>query len=220
MTTTHTLTASVPSGTDLRWLTFDRAPGGYHTPGQFVTLEMGEHKAFFAIASSPGQPLELLVKEDGDAALAVTALQPGDTVAISDAMGQGFGADKTRPRPLVCLVNGSALAAVRPVIQAEVDAGLPRPVTLLLGVLSPDRQPFADDLARWAQAGVDVQVVVDAAHEGWSGAVGFVQNIARDLDLVRDDVAVVLCGVPAMQAHASELYQQAGLDPAYVLTNY
>ena len=218
--TTCTLTRSLPSGTQLRWLTFDRPPEGYREPGQFVQVEIGGGKAYFAIASAPGRPLELLVKEDGDAALALAGLQVGDTIEVSSAMGEGFGASATHPRHLVCLVNGSALSAVRPVIEQEVQAGLVRPVSLLLGVLTPDRQPFADDLARWAREGVAVHVVVDPAHEGWSGLIGFVQLAAQELGLVRDDVAVVACGVPPMQDHAAELYREAGLDPSFFLTNF
>ena len=217
---TYTLRRSLPSGTQLRWLTFDEAPGGHTEPGQFVSADLGGSSSYFAIASSPGEPLELLIKEEGDAALALTALKPGDTLEASDALGDGFGAAATRPRPLVCLVNGSALAAVRPVIAAELAAGLPRPVHLLLGVLDPARQPFVDDLAAWAEAGVDVQVVIDRPSDGWTGPVGFVQLLAQQAGLVRDDVAVVLCGVPPMQAHATELYETAGLDPAFILTNY
>lgn len=217
---TCTVTRSEPSGTDLRWLTFDRAPGGHTEPGQFVAAEVAGESSYFAIASSPGDPLELLVKADGDVGTTVAALRPGDTLTVSDAIGEGFHAAATRPRPLICLVNGSALAAVRPVIQSELAAGLPRPVTLLLGVLSPDRVPFADDLRRWAAAGVAVEVVLDAAHEDWQGAVGFVQTIAQAQGLLRDDVAVVACGVPAMQEHAAALYADAGLDAAYFLTNF
>lgn len=216
----YALTRSLPSGTQLRWLTFDRAPEGYTEPGQFVAIELDGSKSYFAIASAPGQPLELLVKEDGHAGMALAGLQVGETIHASEAMGGGFGASETHPRPLICLVNGSALSAVRPVIERELGGGLTRPVTLLLGVLSPDRQPFSEDLARWAQAGVDVHVVVDAALPGWSGLVGFVQIAAQELGLVRDDVAVVACGVPPMQDHAAALYQQAGLDPKFFLTNY
>lgn len=216
----YTVIRNEPSGTDLRWLSFDRVPSEHTEPGQFISAKVGEADAYFAIASSPGQPLELLIKASGEVGVQVAALQPGQVLEGSGAIGKGFRAAATRPRPLVCLVNGSALAAVRPVLEAECAAGLPRPVTLLLGVLSADRVPFADDLARWADQGVDVDIVLDKAAAGWTGSVGFVQLVAEARGLMRDDVAVVCCGVPPMQKHAASMYAEAGLDSAFFLTNF
>jgi CDP-4-dehydro-6-deoxyglucose reductase len=217
---TYTVVRNEPVGAQLHWLVFDRAPVAYVEPGQFVAATVAETQAYFAIASSPGEPLELLVKRVGDAAESVCALGPGDSLEATDALGKGFGAAATRPRPLVCLVNGSAISAVRPVIEREVSDGLPRPVTLLYGVLSPAHRGFVDDLGRWATAGVHVVEVLDEAFDDWEGAVGYVQHHAMELGLIRDDVAVILCGVPPMIAAATKHYTAAGLAPEWLLTNY
>lgn len=216
----YTLMHNLPSGTISRWLAFDRAPDDHAEPGQFVAVSLDGDQAYYAIASSPGEPLELLIKVEGEVAEKLAALEPGATIEATDALGAGFGAAATRPRPLVCLVNGSAIAAVRPVIEAELNAGLPRPVSLFLGVLAPDRTAFADDLARWSERGVDITVVVHSEAEGWEGEVGFVQHAAERGGKVRDDVVVILCGVKPMMDDARELYVAAGLDPAFLLTNY
>ena len=76
------------------------------------------------------------------------------TVVTSEAKGSGFPLESVDGRPLVVLVNGSGISAARPVIEAEVTAGLPRPVHLYYGVLTPDRRSFLADLERWANAGV------------------------------------------------------------------
>src|SRR5690606_19786240 len=124
----YTVARNEPAGTQLRWLTFREVPAGYTAPGQYLLVEQGEGEpAMFAIASSPGEPLELLVKEQGDTALALAASAPGVAVAASEVLGGGFGvADDGRT--LIALVNGSGISALRPVIRREVSRGLPRPV--------------------------------------------------------------------------------------------
>lgn len=217
---TYTLARSVAAGTHLRWLTFAEAPPGHSRPGQFVAATMGERQGYFAIASDPGEPLELLIKAEGDPASAIAALPEGATLEGSEAMGSGFPMERGGDRPLVCLINGSAMSAARPVIRAELDRGLPRPVHLILGVLSPLHIPFGREMRLWAEAGVDVTIVVDQPADEWTGPVGYVQDVAEGKGLVRDDVAVLLCGVPPMQDAAVEQYAKVGLDPELILMNY
>lgn len=216
-----TLTANEPSGTGLRHLVFDRPLDGFTRPGQFVTVHVQGHKpAYFAIASVPGAPLELLVKVQGDAAEALAAMVPGDAVEISEPIGNGFPIPADDDQPLVLLAAGSGLSAVRSVIEAEVAAGLPRPVTLFYGVYTPAHRAFVDRLAAWEAAGVDVRLVYSDPVPGWTGATGFVQGAAAEAGFVRGDVTVVLCGFPQMVAEAKAAWLEAGADPERVLVNF
>ncbi len=219
---TATLTEVLPDGIGLFRLRFAHVPEGYAVAGQFVTAGVGDGKpSFFALASSPGQPVELLVKRQGEMAERLCALQPGATVEMSDAMGKGFDLSATEGRELVVLVNGSGISAARPVIQAEVARGLPRPVHLFWGVLSPAHRAFAADLERWANAGVQVTTVVDPACPAtWDGARGWVQDVASERGLIRDDTALVLVGVKPMVEAATALAAQAGMPPECVVTNF
>jgi NAD(P)H-flavin reductase len=218
----YTLVSNQPSGQRLAHLRFQEPPESYVHPGQFIAVQavdgVESSPAYFAIASSPGEPLELLVKGQPGLADALATLRPGQTVTASPAQGVGFQARSTLPRPLVCLVNGSALSAVRPVIrEAMLDA---REVHLLLGVLSEAHVPFGDEVLAWEAAGVLVHLVVDATAPASRHPRGFVQDHAAALGLIRNDVAVVLCGFPAMQADATARYLAAGLAPEFVRVNY
>jgi benzoate/toluate 1,2-dioxygenase reductase subunit len=213
-----TLTSNVPGGEGLRVLTFGHVPEGYTRPGQFVTATVGEHKAgFFALASSPGEPVTLLIKGVGELSEALCALEPGAMVEMSDAMGKGFPV--TGDGELVILCNGSAISAVRPVIEAELDAGLPRAVHLYFGVLVPAHRSFLADLERWGNAGIQVHTVVgEPEGTGWTGATGFVQELAAAHGLCRANVELVLCGVPPMVEAAKAQWAAAGCTQ--VLTNF
>lgn len=215
------LTDNQPAGLHLRLLTFDRALPGYTIPGQYTVVQPDGHdKAFFALASVPGAPTQLLIKAQGHTAEHLCSLEPGARVPMSDAAGKGFVLPPGGPLPLVVLATGSGISAVRPLIEAEVDAGLPRPVHLLYGVYTLEHCSFPSRLTAWQEAGVAVHLVLSDPPEGWTGASGFVQQAAEALGLVRDDVLVVLCGFPDMVQHAKQRWQAAGLAPKRLLTNF
>lgn len=218
---TYTLVDRLTAAKQLELLRFDRPPQGYAEPGQFVIIGAPSHSpSYFAIASSPGEPLELLIKDQPGVAELLCALKPSESVEISEAQGPGFRAAETRPLPLICLVNGSAMSAVRPVIRAEIQRGLPRPVHLLYGVLSPAHLAFASELKVWQESGVRVEVVLDKPHEQAPYPSGFVQDRAEAMGLIRSGVAVVLCGVPPMIDDARARYAAVGHDPELVRLNF
>jgi NAD(P)H-flavin reductase len=214
------LVSNGPEGILIRKLTFDAAPEGYERPGQFVTAAVGELKpGFFAIASSPEEKLELLLKQSGETAQALAALEPGAAVSVSAAMGNGFALERTVGRELVILVNGTGISAVRSVIEAELAAGLPRAVHLFYGVLSPAHRSFGEDFERWETAGVAIHICLCNPEET-SGPMVFVQHCAQKLGLVRADVSVVLAGVRPMCEEAKELYSAVGCPEDQVLLNF
>lgn len=218
---TLTVTANQPDGAVLRRITFDHAVPGHVVAGQFVTVQIdGIKPGFFAIASSPGQPVELLVKPAGPAAEHVAGLLPGAVVSVSDGMGKGFGLDLGDTRPLVVLVNGSGLSAVLALVEDELSRGLPRPVHVLYGVLTPAHAAYPERLDAWQKAGVDVELVLDAPVDGWDGPTGFVQHRAQARGLVSAGNVAVLVGYPGMIEETRRLFAEAGAAPEQVRTNF
>lgn len=208
----------------LRQLTLDRSLEGYERPGQYVLVEVAgyEEPGLFAIASSPGEPCVLLVKEDvGTVAEALVRMGPGERLRLSEVQGPGFPMERVEGLELVVLVNGSGISAVKPLLDAEVRGGLRRPVHLYLGVMSVEHRAFPWALEEWANAGVRVRTVVDrSGAEGWYGAVGYVQEVARADGLLRPDVGVVLVGLPIMLEQARALWEEAGVPAGRILVNF
>jgi sulfhydrogenase subunit gamma (sulfur reductase) len=207
-----------PEGTVLHHLFLDLVLPTYDRPGQFVSVFAEPRPAFFAIASSPGEPVELLVKAEGAVGTPLAEAQPGSRLHVEGPMGNGFPISRIGDLPLVLFVNGSGISAARPVIRAELGR---RPLTLLYGVLTPDRRAFAADLEAWANQGVSVHTVVERPEgTGWTGHTGFVQDVAAELGLVRTGVGVLLVGVPQMIDHVRALYAAVGTPAEHVLVNY
>jgi NAD(P)H-flavin reductase len=209
-----------PAGTLLRTVELDLLPDDYDRPGQWAKVAIGEIEAPFAIASSPGEPMLLLAKAFGPAGNALCAAVPGTPLRVGPASG-GYAMARVAGLPLVLLASGSGISALRPVVQTEVRAGMPRPVHLLYGVMTPSHRSFLADLERWGNAGVKVHTVVDSpANTGWTGATGYVQDVAEELGLVRPDVGVLVAGVPAMIDAARTKWMAAGLPADRLLVNF
>ncbi|MFT7518080.1 MAG: NAD(P)H-flavin reductase [Kiritimatiellia bacterium] len=216
----YTLSETTVISARVSLLRFAEIPNEYSIPGQFLAVSVQDAKpSWFAIASSPGEPLELLIKAGGTVADSLCAMQVGEVATAGEAMGKGF-AIQDRSRPLVCLINGTGVSAVRPVIRAELAAGLPRPVHLLYGVHFAEDFAFVDDMTAWKAAGVSVVQIVGAGGGDLQGLRGWVQDHAQGLGLVQDDVDLLLCGVREMAQAALALYSDAGLAADRVLTNY
>lgn len=204
------VTTNEPAGTQLRAVAFDLVPDDYVLPGQWAKVKVGDLEAVFAFASSPGEPLLLLVKDLGPAGNALAAARPGDVIEVGEARG-GFPMERVAGLPLVLLAGGSGISALRPVVWAEVKAGLLRPVHLLYGVLTLEHVSFRADLQRWQDAGVDVTLAV---------AEPFVQDVAEQRGLVRADVGVVMAGLPPMIDAARAKWTAAGAPPDHLLVNF
>jgi NAD(P)H-flavin reductase len=212
--TTLTLTARHEDAVDLVHLVFDAPVPGHDHAGQYVVLTLPEGaRGTFALANRPGEPAELLVKRGGEAADALAALPFGAAVSVDAARGPGWGVPDGAS-PVVLLVNGSGLAAVRPLIHELLASPAPRPLHLFFGAISDAHVPFRADLDAWASAGVDVRYVWDHA------PVRFVQLAAVEAGLLRPPAVLVLCGHGPMLAHAKQLWAEAGGAPELARVNF
>jgi len=96
---------------------------GYTAPGQYCQFRVGEDSkpAFIAIASAPGQPVELLVKAQGGTSDQLCRLRAGDRLECSPVMGGGFPLDQAPPADfdtLLLFATGSGISPVRACIES------------------------------------------------------------------------------------------------------
>ncbi len=216
-----TIKAKSLEATGLYTLDLDITIDSYCAPGQFVAIGLGEEKpAYFAIASSPGEPLTLLVSPWGGVAAHLVDLEVGASFEISQAMGKGFDLAAIAGLSTVLLCGGSGISAIRPVVWQLLKDSSRSMVDVFYGVKTEEHIAFSTDLEAWAGLGANVHVVLSQPSTAWTGPRGYVQDAAQIAGLVRSDVGVVLCGRPEMQKAATQLYLAAGCPAECVLTNY
>jgi NAD(P)H-flavin reductase len=201
-----------PAAVDLVHLTFDAPPADHTLSGQYVVVPTPEGaRGFFALASKPGAPAELLVKRGGAAADWLVAQPPGSEHDLGTAKGPGWQLPPG-DEPVLILINGSGIAAVRGLIPELLAGG--RQAALFWGALSPAHIAFEDDVRAWRERGMAVHFVWD------SDPVRFVQDAAVQMGWLRPDVTLVLCGHNAMLESARARWAGVGTPLERIRTNF
>jgi len=164
----------------------------FTTPGQYIQVKTESGNGYFVLASEVGRaPWELLVKNAGGAADALTTLPLGSTLEIVGPLGAGFAAPGMESRHVAIAVVGSALGVARPVLDRRIRGGAAARTHLFLGVRAPTDVPIAHEVEAWTAQGVHVVLclsrgelehhpeIAPRAHR----AVGYVQHaLSRALE--------------------------------------
>jgi len=129
----------------------------YVAPGQYVAVRGERESGYFVLASDVGaRPWELLVRNAGSAADLLVSRDLGTTVDVSLPLGAGFPREGATGRPLVVAVVASALGVARALVDARIADGAAGDTHLLVGVRAATDVPLVEEVASWAERGVDV----------------------------------------------------------------
>ncbi len=227
--------SSVADGPLYRRVTVSRAQAedrdalveSYQRAGQYVLVRVAsiEETGFFAMARAPEQVadgLEILVKLQGQVAEGLAALEPGDVLQLSDPIGMGYPLERARDCDVLVLAAGSGIGPVRAAIEvmlAEREAyGW---IRLYYGQARSDDFAFSEWLASLEARGVEVHKMVSRGPLEAGEEHGYVQ-VAADVDAnfaAPKRLAVLVCGMPAMENDARERCRARGLRDAQILTN-
>jgi NAD(P)H-flavin reductase len=189
-----------------RVLTLELPPGQSlgHRPGQFVEVSaLGIGEAPLSISSSPSRSngrFELCVRKAGDVTSALHQLQPGDGVGIRGPYGRGFPIEKFRGKDLLFAPGGLGLAPLRSLINQVLDErALFGRVIILYGARTPAELLFKDELEQWGQRkDVELRLTVDRGDDGWTGHVGVITTLFKDVSIYPRNTVAVTCGPPVM----------------------
>lgn len=185
---------------------------GYTTPGQYIEVKTTSSKGYFVLASPLGSsPWQLLVKNAGGAADALTTLPLGTELEIKGPLGAGFSAPRMDSRHVAVAVVGSALGVARPVLADRIRVGAAARTHLFLGVRAPTDVPILAEVEAWAAEGVRVVLCLSRGEldhhpevaSRASRVAGYVQRaLARALESgeVPHGTIVIAAGPDAMLA--------------------
>jgi anaerobic sulfite reductase subunit B len=203
----------------------------YVAPGQYVKVTLPGASGYFVLASQVGtSPWELLVKNAGDAADALTTLPLGSTLALDGPLGKGFPGSLASSRAVVVAVVGSALGVARAVVEARIAEGAARATSVFVGVRAPTDLPIEAELAAWCAHGVDVVLCLSRAELAHHPEVlprarrasGYVQRaLASAVEAAEIPVGalVVVAGPSAMLSEMRALADAAPAARLEVMTN-
>lgn len=177
--------------------------GAYERAGQFVEVEYGgEEPALFAIASSPGEAraLELLV---GEPARSRGCWSEGTAVSIRGPLGRGFPLSLAEEQDVLLFAQGSALAAVRPLVDVVRRRRWHyRTVRLYIGARTERDFPYATEYSAWQTDGIEIHRAVSRP---------WVQDRFREAPVDLENAVAFVCGMERMMDDVTAALVAAGL---------
>ena len=173
------------------------------TPGQFVEVSVfgvGEVPIGFASGPAQGNGFEITVKAMGSVTRALHRLQAGDWVGIRGPFGNSFPYEEAKGQDILIVGGGIGLPPLRSLIEAflqQRDAF--GTIAILYGARTPQDRVYKPELDRWRDRG-DLLLLetVDVGDDTWTGPVGVVTTLFRQVTADPSRTIAYTCGPPIM----------------------
>lgn len=218
------LVAVAPAGAAEKHFTLRMQRPVAFAPGCFVAVSVfGLGEAPFTIASAPGagRALEIVVRASGNLTGALHRLRPGDTVGVRGPFGSGFPVDAWAGHDVLLVAGGLGMITLRSLLLTLLarrrEFGR---IHLLYGAATPDRFLFQEELSGWQQgAELDLRLIAVSPDGGWSGPLGDVTRLFRDLELAPDRTVAAVSGPAGMYRFTNPLLLGLGISPDRLYLN-
>ena len=186
-------------------LVFDKKEDEFdYSPGQFAEVSVfGKGESPFGIASSPTEKGYLLftVKRAGSVTRELHNSERGRKIGVRGPLGNSFPWEKMEGKNLVIVSGGFAFTTLRSAITYMRDNRQKfGKITVVYGARDPGELLYKDLLNEWQEdGGIDLTLTVDREPEcDWSGEIGLVPNILKEVGPAAEDSLAVVCGPPIM----------------------
>jgi len=172
-------------------------------PGQFVEVSVpGYGEATFAITRIHNNKKEwaLSIKRIGHLTKMLHRASIGDTIGIRGPYGNHFPIDDWYNKSIYIIGGGIGMAPLRPVIDHILSSRKKfGPLHILFGARTPQDIIYKEDLKQWQEdPSISLVTTIDLPHEGWTGRIGLVPQVIKDIQCSPQNAIAVLCGPPVM----------------------
>lgn len=185
--------------------------------GQFNMLYLpGIGEAAISISSDPAATATLAhtVRAVGNVTDALARLGVGDSLLVRGPFGTPWPIDRAAGRDVVFVAGGLGLASQRAaILQCGRGVVGARSVTVLHGAKRPDGLLYPTEYARWREAGIDVQEIVDEGDAAWQGRVGLVTTLVADAVCDPARTTLLCCGPDPMMVGVAKAAIGRGVAP-------
>jgi sulfite reductase subunit B len=186
--------------------------------GQFVELTVpGFGEAPFTPSSDPQIKglLDVTIMRAGRVTERLHTLKVGDILGIRGPYGKGYPLDTFAGKDIVVVGGGVGLAPLRSLLLSLFSSiGNYRSVALRYGARTPQDVVYKELIPQWQQAHkINIVTTVDIGDPTWSGNVGLVTTILKDLSSEAAKAIAVVCGPPIMMKFVTLKLLDLGFDP-------
>jgi anaerobic sulfite reductase subunit B len=219
----HRVVARTVESTDTVTLALDPVDvvggaGGAWRPGQFNMLWVpGVGEVPISISGADGTATVLhTIRSLGSVTRALCDLVPGRVVGVRGPFGTGWdlgpaGAD------VIVVGGGLGLAPLRAAMRVLLtERDRHGRVAFVAGARTPERVLYRDEIAGWADRGVQVVLCAEEAGPAWPGHVGLVTEPLPELAVDPAGAVALVCGPEVMMRHSADALVHLGVAPAHV----
>ncbi len=171
--------------------------------GQFVELSVpGVGEAPFTPSSDPAvtEEVEITIMKAGKITSILHDMEPGATLGIRGPYGKGYPLEDFKGKDILILGGGVGLAPLRSLLYAlfaRMDDF--NSLVIKYGARSPQDIVYKRLVQEWGEKDkVDMEMTVDKGDDEWTGNVGVVTTIIKDLPVDIANTACIVCGPPIM----------------------
>ena len=187
--------------------------------GQFAEVSVfGAGECPIGIASSPMDEgyIQFTVKRVGVVTTSLHNCEEGAVIGVRGPYGNGFPLERMEGRNVVIVGGGFAFTTLRSLtrfVLHEANRGKFKNLTVIYGARNPGELIYKYDLEAWSNRNdVNLNVTIDRAVPGWTGLVGFVPAVLKEVAPSSDNAIAIICGPPIMIRFTMPVINELGFS--------
>jgi sulfhydrogenase subunit gamma (sulfur reductase) len=206
----------------LSFLKEEDAKAFSYLPGQFAEISVfGKGEAPFGMASSPTEPgLKFSINKAGVVTMALHRLEEGETIGVRGPLGIPYPLPELKGKNLVIVSGGFAFTTLRSLVKYILDTGRSDygKIDIIYGARNPGLLLYRDELKEWGKReDLHLVLTIDREAEGWTGKVGMVPNVLKQVAPSSKDAVALVCGPPIMIKYTLPVLKELAFPPEKVI---
>jgi NAD(P)H-flavin reductase len=185
-------------------------------PGQFVMLEVpgfGEIPVSISGSTAVKGRIGLCIRKVGKVTNMIHKAKIGAKVGIRGPFGTHFPMERMINHNVLLIAGGLGLAPLRAPIYWVVEHRSDyKDVSLMYGTRKPEHILFDYQFDLWAKIyNFNIHLIVDEPDESWTGKVGLITELFKDVAIDPHNTYAIVCGPPVMFKFACDHLNKLGI---------
>lgn len=185
-------------------------------PGQFLMLEVpgfGEVPISISSSSNNKEFIALCIRKVGRVTYILHKAKKGARVGIRGPFGTSFPMEEMVDHNILLIAGGLGLAPLRaPLYWINEHRDEYQDVCVMYGTKDPASMLFTYQYDQWEKVNdIKLFTIVDKGDENWTGRVGLITALFKEITIDPDNTYAIVCGPPVMFKFVCNYLDSLGL---------